>query len=307
MLTKHFFTKAFAKKAALRLTLVSLPFALIACGGDNDAAVNRLQDDIANLETAIQNLETENTALSTMLADIQASVGTVDATELAAMVAELQARLAELENASSVSFSIEVKNLTNNQPLSPLAVLLHDGEYKAWHIGEAASPGLEMLAESGSPTAFIAEAESAFSSVMADGILAPGDSLMLSLNAQLATEVFARGDLALSLASMPVNTNDAFTGSTGWNISSLKVGESLSAWLPIYDAGTEANTETATTVPGPAAGGEGFNEARDDIANQVTRHPGVVTADDGYADSALNQSHRFAQHALYVTVTRMPN
>ncbi|MBX2857522.1 MAG: spondin domain-containing protein [Cellvibrionaceae bacterium] len=203
-----------------------------------------------------------------------------------------------------VSFSVEVANVTANQPLAPLALVLHNGDYNAWQIGEPASTGLEMLAESGDPTAFIDEAQSAYSTMTGSGILVPGAKASYEISAMLDSESLSRDDLSLTLASMPVNTNDAFTGSSGLPLSLLAAGESLQRLLPIYDAGTEANTETAATVPGPAAGGTGFSEERDDIADRVTRHPGVVTAADGYGESALDSSHRFDQGAILVTITR---
>jgi len=211
----------------------------------------------------------------------------------------------KVEEDKVVSFQIKVTNTTHNQPLAPLAVILHDSSYQAWSIGSPASTGLEMLAESGSPAELVAEATDAFTSTTGDGILLPGESATYDISATLSAMEYESYDLALTLASMPVNTNDAFTGVSAWDVGELMMGDSAQRLLPVYDAGTEFNTETLATVPGPAAGGEGFNEQRDDIADQVTRHPGVVTSADGAADSALDASHKFDQGAMLVTVTRM--
>jgi len=200
---------------------------------------------------------------------------------------------------------IDIYNNSNNQPLSPVAAIMHDSRYSAWSIGMPASAGLEMLAESGSPTLFMSEASTAFVSEAASDILMPGNSTSIMLEATLTAEEYASGELAFTLASMPVNTNDAFNGTTAWNLAGLEIGESAEAVLPVYDAGTEENLETAATIPGPAAGGEGFNMARDDVADQVTRHSGIVSSDDGYAESALDQSHRFDQGMMLVRITRM--
>lgn len=196
-------------------------------------------------------------------------------------------------------YAIKLVNVTANQPLAPAAVVLHSDSNYAWEVGAPASLGLENLAESGSPDMLLGEIDYAIDSMASEGILMPGAS----------TTIYVEGEwsdsLALTIASMPVNTNDAFSGTTAWNIAGLENGMSLSALLPIYDAGTEANTESSASIPGPAAGGEGFNAARDDIADVVARHNGVVTMDDGLSSSALNESHRFDQGAIYVTVTRM--
>jgi len=103
---------------------------------------------------------------------------------------------------------------------------------------------------------------------------------------------------------MLVNTNDAFTGLSGFSLAELEVGETIDKLVPIYDAGTEENTETAATMPGPAANGEGFNAARE-TRNMITGHGGVVTSSDGLASSALNESHKFDQGAQYLSITRV--
>ncbi|HFQ61119.1 MAG TPA: hypothetical protein ENK39_02315, partial [Epsilonproteobacteria bacterium] len=74
--------------------------------------------------------------------------------------------------------------------------------------------------------------------------------------------------------------------------------------LVTYDAGTEANSELASTIPGPAGGGEGFNAARDD-KDFVSVHEGVVTKDDGLSTSALTQMHKWDNPAASVSIERV--
>jgi len=104
--------------------------------------------------------------------------------------------------------------------------------------------------------------------------------------------------------TMLVNTNDGFSGINQLAVGQLNVGESLEVRGVVYDAGTESNSEMAGTIPGPADGGEGFNALRDDRADQVTMHTGVVSADDGLAESILTQQHRFDNSAVSIRVTR---
>jgi len=73
----------------------------------------------------------------------------------------------------------------------------------------------------------------------------------------------------------------------------------------VYDAGTEINNEAPGTIPGPADGGEGFNADRSDNVNLVRGHGGVVSSADGLASSVLDQSHRFDNPAVMVTITRI--
>ena len=103
---------------------------------------------------------------------------------------------------------------------------------------------------------------------------------------------------------MLVNTNDAFTGTTDVVVGDIGIGESRRIFLHPYDAGTEVNDEAASTVPGPAAGGEGFNAERLE-RDFVSAHSGVVTQDDGLGTSVLDESHRFLSPVAEIIVTRI--
>ncbi|MDH5456618.1 MAG: spondin domain-containing protein, partial [Gammaproteobacteria bacterium] len=111
--------------------------------------------------------------------------------------------------------------------------------------------------------------------------------------------------LRISTSSMLVNTNDAITALDAVDVSTLAAGTSMTWRTIAYDAGTEANTEEAAHIPGPAGGGEGFNAARDDIADRVSMHAGVVGQDDGFATSGLNNQHRFDNPVARVRITRI--
>jgi len=108
----------------------------------------------------------------------------------------------------------------------------------------------------------------------------------------------------ISVATMLVNTNDAFSGLDAILVDSMAVGELLRFRSIAYDAGTEADSEQATAIPGPAGGGEGFNAARDDQADQVSMHSGVVSRDDGFATSDLTEQHRFDNPVAEILIVR---
>ncbi len=200
-----------------------------------------------------------------------------------------------------VIYEVTVTNLTEAQPLSPPALILHRDGYHIWHVGTAAGNGLEQLAEGGTTDALLLEAsaDGAVVATAADiAAIPPGASSRITIQGP-----FHR-DLALSLATMLVNTNDGFTGLESEPLGTLAWQESRRITVAAYDAGTEANSESAATVPGPAAGGEGFNSARDD-RDSVGGHPGVISADDGLNGSALNASHRFDNPVAHITITRL--
>ena len=201
-------------------------------------------------------------------------------------------------------YQVEVVNLTAAQPLSPIALIAHDDSYRAFNLGDVATPGLELLAEGGDNTDFLAEAEADSGVLMtlsASGPLPPGATEVLTISIDNAQATGAM----LSAVSMLVNTNDALTAMHALPIDALLVGDSLSLTTISYDSGTEANTEDAGTIPGPVDGGEGFNAARDDIVDEIRGHSGVVTSDDGLATSVLKENHRWDNPVAQITVTRI--
>jgi hypothetical protein len=203
------------------------------------------------------------------------------------------------DDAARVSYELAVTNLTAAQPLSPLAVVLHDNTYAMWSVGARASNGLEHLSEGGDNTELLSEAAThSTATTSGGGVIAPGQSESIIIESD------EMSGPALSFATMLVNTNDGFTGINALDVSDMVVGSNLQLFIKAYDAGTEANSEQASTVPGPAAGGEGYNQVRDD-RDSVGGHPGVVTHDDGLSGSALNESHRFDNPVAHVTVTRL--
>lgn len=230
----------------------------------------------------------------------------------AAMSSSLAMASSEMASSSMAAvmteqkYSITVTNLTSGQPFSPLVYSLHYSGFSPFTIGVPATIGLEKIAESGAADDFISQARSNSNVVIADhatGLTFPGETK--TLNVTLSTDVAKSNQLLFSLVNMLGNTNDAFAGVDGAAIGALAVDQSLTLNAISYDAGTEMNTESAATVPGPAGGGEGFNALRDDIADQVTVHPGAVTHDDGKTDSTLMQIHRWDNPVARITITRL--
>ena len=196
----------------------------------------------------------------------------------------------------SYSYEVTVQNITQGQPLSPVGVALH-GDAVMWEVGMPASAALEVLAEGGDNSDFSAS-EGVMASASGAGPIAPGSSETITVT------VINEPDTFISVATMLVNTNDAFAGVTGHALGELEVNQSMTMVLPVLDAGTEANSEVAGTIPGPADGGEGYNAERDD-ADLVSFHPGVVSAQDGLKMSVLTAAHRFDNPAVKLTITRV--
>ncbi len=204
-------------------------------------------------------------------------------------------------NDNKRSYTVSVSNLTGNQPLSPVGLVLDKEGFKAWMTGQTANEALEQLAEGGDASALVSQASALASNLATTtgtGAIASGMSQQFTLSATGASSA------KLTVFSMLINTNDAFTGVNAVSLDALTVDQELVFDVPAYDAGTELNSEEAGTMPGPADGGEGFNAARDDLLDKVTIHQGVISQDDGLASSTLDQSHRFDNPVARVTITR---
>lgn len=202
------------------------------------------------------------------------------------------------------TFQVTVTNLTNAQPLSPVAVIAHGDGYAVFSVGAPASAGLEELAEGGDNRALLSEADSdanVLATVSGSAPIGPAGSETITVEV-LASDLVG---LRLSTGTMLVNTNDAITMLDGVVIGDLEAGDSIVARTIAYDAGTEANTELAAHIPGPAGGGEGFNAARDDLVDRVAMHIGVVGHDDGFVESSLTGQHRFDNPVAEVRVQRI--
>ncbi|MEP0355233.1 MAG: spondin domain-containing protein [Paraglaciecola sp.] len=192
-----------------------------------------------------------------------------------------------------ISYEITVTNLTNSQPLSPVAAVLHaDGNL--FSIGDVASVELEKMAEGGMNDGLLALGMASTSGAAPIG---PGGNETITVTVQDVT------DAKLSVLTMLVNTNDGFSGLNALDLSTFEIGDTWTGLAGVYDAGTEVNSEAAGTIPGPADGGEGFSATRTDTG-YVSMHPGVVTNDDGLSSSVLTVQHKFDNPALRIVVTR---
>lgn len=201
------------------------------------------------------------------------------------------------------SFNVTVSNLTNAQPLSPAAVIAHQDGYSFFSVGSPATVGLEEMAEGGDNAALLAEA-TADTAVTTTG---SGAAPIGPAGSEAITVDLLESDLPglrISVATMLVNTNDAFTGLNAMSVEAMAVGDVISVRGIAYDAGTEDDSEAAAVIPGPAGGGEGFNAARDDHADQVSMHSGVVSQDDGFATSDLSEQHRFDNPVVQISIER---
>ncbi|MEM7281169.1 MAG: spondin domain-containing protein [Pseudomonadota bacterium] len=208
---------------------------------------------------------------------------------------------------ADATFEVSVTNLTLAQPLSPVAVMFHRAGFNSFIDGETSSLALELLAEGGDNTDVLGEVAAATEHLASGSTAGPVPPSAFSDVVTLSFPSDQLDDVRLSVITMLVHTNDAFSGMNATNISNMEVGQSITFTGPTWDAGTEANDELGVSMPGPDFGGEGFNPNRDDRLDLVRFHQGVVTSasvESGLASSSLVERHRFDNPTTRITVTR---
>lgn len=176
---------------------------------------------------------------------------------------------------------------TSPQPISPPLLVAHHGGFAAFALGGAPSDALARLAEDGdaAPLAAAARAMMGVTDVVvADGLLMPGASVTL--------EARAPANGYLTLLGMLVTSNDAFVAWTasvaavtgmGMGHADAMAGAMGPAFADgvarVFDAGSEANTESCAHIPGPPCGHAGAR-ASDGAEGVVALHGGILGVGD---------------------------
>jgi hypothetical protein len=166
------------------------------------------------------------------------------------------------------TFEVTITNLTRAQVLTPALYVAHRPGYALFELGAPVSDGLAMLAETGDPT--YAQAEAAASSgVLSAGadnaVIPPGKSRTITLR---AFGPFKR----LTVAGMLATTNDAFYAVRGITLPRQGM---VTEYAMAYDAGSEANNELCSHIPGPPCAPGTGNAREPDSVGFVHVHNGV--------------------------------
>jgi Spondin_N len=174
-------------------------------------------------------------------------------------------------------WQVTIENLTppgpgapGSQPLSPPLFVVHSSKADVWSVGQIASHPVAAIAEDANN----GPAESALDALrgVRDVFTGSGGPIPSGASRTFMIESRADGN-RLSIVTMLVNTNDAFTG-----LDSLRLrGESRVRYVMAYDAGSEKNNELAAFIPGPCCG-NAF--VRDPEGELIHRHPGIAGTGD---------------------------
>ncbi|MGD2114540.1 MAG: spondin domain-containing protein [Acidobacteriota bacterium] len=150
--------------------------------------------------------------------------------------------------AQSTTYDVTITNLTRHQVFSTPVAATHAVSTRIFHVGDSVDMPFWLMAEDGEHVDLVEmlEADPGVGDVAAaPAFLMPGHSVTLTVESE--TPFFR-----LSVVGMLVTTNDGFFGIDS---HPLTVGPWLQRlYAPVYDAGTEANSESCETVPGPPCG-----------------------------------------------------
>lgn len=191
-------------------------------------------------------------------------------------------------SAIAAEVTVTIDNLAPNEGLvlTPLWVGFHDGSFDLYEPGEAASAGLESIAEDGSPVAlseaFTAEDAQRQSGVITGvGISPESPPLIPPGTSASMTFTLKEGQQYLSYASMILPSNDGFIGNESATAHRLFdtqgnfIGtEIIIIGSHIQDAGTEVNDEAPENVP--LLGQQAPNTGTDENGI-VAKHTGFTT------------------------------
>lgn len=236
--------------------------------------------------------------LLVVAAGCQDQVPTQTSGDLAASRTDAAARGAgNADESATKRYRITVENLTTGQPLSPGVAVTHVKQTDFFRVGETAPAGLRNIAENGDPSTAVADLTGA-TGIFDVQVFPQPTGPIHRIGGPGATsgsvEIEARANAnRVSLAIMLICTNDGFTG-----LESVKLPGGWAAathYSDGYDAGTEANEETADSLVPPCglAGPVAFTNASNTHTGEdevVRHHPGisvggVLTAEDhGWTD-----------------------
>lgn len=206
-----------------------------------------------------------------------------------------------------VTYEVTIENLTPatapgaSQPFSPPVLATHNRRAGIFERGRYASPELAQLAEDAINAPLVARLEGSrnvHAVTVGDGVILPGAAASYLVRADVQS-------LYLSGAFMLVNTNDGFGG---LNAVGLPLQGERQYMVYAWDAGSEANTELASDIPGPCCGS---HETGTPSHEPIRRHAGIRGGADldpavyGWDGAVARVTVRRLQPAWEVTITNL--
>ena len=194
-------------------------------------------------------------------------------------------------SASAREYEVEVRNLTEGQPLTPPLAATHSGKNAIFRVGRAASVGVREIAENGNLAPALAQLEAdPFDRIgrftAFDEPLVPAGTPGAAMFADTATFTIRgpRSAKRFSWISMLICTNDGFAGANSLKLP-RKVGDTKVKRSNAYDARTELNTEDYADIVPPCQGliGDSSADEGTGVSNPDLAQGGVIGPHKGIA------------------------
>jgi len=186
---------------------------------------------------------------------------------------------AEARSEWDTTYKITITNLTAGQPLTPPILVTHTGKTGIFSVGEAASEGIQQIAENGNGAPLLqalGEDTEVHDVVAGTAPLVPANNPGATPFESSATfTITTRGGARyLSFASMLICTNDGFTGLDGVRLPTNR----KTVYAAAYDARTEVNTEDFADIVPPCQGliGVSSDDMGSGMSNPMLAEDGIV-------------------------------
>lgn len=174
------------------------------------------------------------------------------------------------------NYQVTITNATNHQVLTPPLLVTHNKNFQLFSVGDAASDGLVIQAETGDPSVLYGEITGAYgvnNVVTGNAVIPYGQSASF--------EISANKKSMLSMSSMLATTNDAFAG-----LHAVALPKKTAKYFAYaYDAGSEMNNESCTHIPGPPCLPDSGNARTETAEGFIAIHNGI------HGGSDLNPKH----------------
>jgi hypothetical protein len=204
--------------------------------------------------------------IAILAAAVAAAAIVVPATGLA------QGRQSSGADRPRVTWEVTITNETppGSQPLSAPLFVIHTADVDVWSVGDIATHVVAAIAEDANNV----PAESALDQLPGVGDVFTGEGDAIPPGESRTYVVTTQGDFnRLTVLTMLVNTNDAFTGLDGRYLR----GNGGSTRTAAYDGGSEVNNELIEFIPGPCCDNP---FVRDPEGALIAHHPGILGVGD---------------------------
>jgi len=189
---------------------------------------------------------------------------------------------------STRKYEVSIQNLPQKQILTPPVLATSRGLISIYNVGSPASRGLRELAEDGHTSSLATLLPLQYDGVVTtvgNGPILPGTTTKYVVEAPAAHD-------HLSLVSMLAISNDAFAGLSN---AVLPKSGSYTFKATVLDAGTEANTQSCSFIPGPPCGAHDVRDAGSS-EGVVSVHRGITVRGD------LDESYSWTKGSVTVLI-----